>query len=58
MNMPSVARHLLAGVGLVVLVALYLVDARIGWVSLTALAAFAVAQNRRALDPTKNAGSA
>ena len=39
------------------LVGLYLVDARIGWAGLTAVAAIAVAQNRRALDAAKDAGS-
>ena len=48
--MSPLVRHLLAAIGLVVLVGLYLVDARLGWASLTAVAAYVVAQDRRTLD--------
>ena len=55
--MSPLVRHLLAAIGFAVLVGLYLVDARIGWASLTAVAAVAVAQNLRALDTANSANS-
>lgn len=58
MRTSALVRALLGVVGLGVLVGLYLVDPRIGWAALTAAAAFAVVQNRRATALAKNVATA